>query len=89
MSLGPVVELKDNILENRAAFWDTIYEKYYGGPVLPSVTTTTTDAPTTIEPTTNELPTSYDAVTTVPTTTPGADGAVSLMISNGLFMAVL
>uniref|UniRef100_A0A2A4JGH7 Carboxylesterase type B domain-containing protein n=1 Tax=Heliothis virescens TaxID=7102 RepID=A0A2A4JGH7_HELVI len=36
MHLASVIELKDNILEDRAAFWDTIYNEYYGGPIIPT-----------------------------------------------------
>ncbi|KAJ8734924.1 hypothetical protein PYW08_014174 [Mythimna loreyi] len=90
MSLGPILKLKDNILENRAAFWDNIYEKYYGGPVMPSATTTTTTTTTTVAATSSDL-TTIELTTPVPTSTPepGSDGAVSLMTSNVLFMAVL
>ncbi|KAH9634201.1 hypothetical protein HF086_001403 [Spodoptera exigua] len=35
MSLGPVIELRDDILGDRAAFWDSIYEEYYRGPLVP------------------------------------------------------
>ncbi|XP_049697930.2 cholinesterase 1 [Helicoverpa armigera] len=38
MHLASVIELKDNILEDRAAFWDIIYDQYYGGPILPHQT---------------------------------------------------
>lgn len=39
MSLGPVIDMKDDILGDRAAFWDSIYEEYYGGPLVPDSST--------------------------------------------------
>ncbi|KAH9634199.1 hypothetical protein HF086_001401 [Spodoptera exigua] len=35
MSIGPVIELRDDILGDRAAFWDSIYEEHYRGPLVP------------------------------------------------------
>ncbi|XP_022826306.1 cholinesterase 1-like [Spodoptera litura] len=35
MSIGPVIELRDDILGDRAALWDSIYEEHYRGPLVP------------------------------------------------------
>nr|XP_049697906.1 juvenile hormone esterase [Helicoverpa armigera]WRX06135.1 CCE001x [Helicoverpa armigera] len=62
LSLGPVLQLKDDILEGRADFWDPIYDEYYRGPVIPSPE---------------------------PESEPTTDGAVTQMISNILYVAVI
>ncbi|CAH1643318.1 unnamed protein product [Spodoptera littoralis] len=34
MSLGSRIELRNDLIQERIAFWDTIYDKYYRGPVV-------------------------------------------------------
>ncbi|KAJ8734925.1 hypothetical protein PYW08_014175 [Mythimna loreyi] len=46
MSLGPSIQLKnENILGDRMTLWDSIYDEYYRGPVMPETPTTTTPEP--------------------------------------------
>ena len=98
MSLGPAIELKyDGILNDRAAFWDEIYEEHYRGPVMPYTPTTT--EPTTIESTststesTSNEPTptettSTEPATTASTTTADPSGAITIIISNFMILVV-
>ncbi|KAJ8733890.1 hypothetical protein PYW07_014441 [Mythimna separata] len=104
MSLGIDIQLKnEDILGVRKTFWDSIYEEYYRGPVMPETSTTTPDAssdPTTEDSTTSDISTttttdSSITTSTTPTDSPTTDsttpdpgsGGVKV-ISNIMFVLV-